>query len=130
VLAFAAITAGGTTANPCGPAGCNTDQTTVTLTPVPTAVPTPEPSADLHGKFLYWEPVSDSRGYAHISITNRSDVPGTAYCYVEVSDSFGDSGWDSLTGEEIAPHYTSRGKVPIDVGQGSWLIDHGEVRDC
>ena len=64
------------------------------------------------------------------SITNSGAETATAKCFIRVQDDFGDFGFDGLVGEEVGPGQTITGRIPISVGTGSFLINHGEVTDC
>ena len=86
--------------------------------------------AHLTGTFLGWEPVDEGHGYARFSITNSGTETATAKCFIRVQDDFGDFGFDGLVGEEVGPGQTITGRIPIGVGTGSFLINHGEVTDC
>lgn len=90
----------------------------------------PEEVKNVTGTFLRWEPVDDARGYAHFSVTNNGDKAVTVTCTISVRNDFGDFGFDSLVGERIAAFDTLSGKIPINVGEGSFLIEEGEVKDC
>ena len=84
----------------------------------------------LSGAFVGWEPVDDANGYADISITNHGTASATAMCKVNVSDDFGDFGFDQLVGEEVGAGQTFTGRIPISVGKGSYLINKGTVTEC
>jgi hypothetical protein len=90
----------------------------------------PSHNANLVGRFIRWEPVDESSGYAYIEVQNRGATSAVAECTVRVSNDFGDFGFDYLVGETIAAGDTLSGRVPIDVGEGSFTINHGEVTDC
>jgi hypothetical protein len=96
----------------------------------PAPATTPAVYRNVTGTFVRWEPVDDKRGYAYIRMTNHGTTTATAECSVHVRNSFGNFGFDSLVGEEIAPGATLTVKLPISVGDGSFLIDEGEVTDC
>jgi hypothetical protein len=87
-------------------------------------------NASLVGRFVSWEPVDDARGYVNFTITNRGSSSATAECRITVTNSFGDFGFDSLVGERIPAGETVRLRMAINVGEGSFLIDEGEVTDC
>ena len=89
-----------------------------------------EPNARITGEFLRWEPVDEENGYAYFSITNHGPEDGVAECTIEVRNDFGDFGFDILVGESIEAGETIRSRIPIDVGEGSFLINEGEVTDC
>ena len=97
---------------------------------VPTPVPAPTAVRNVTGSFVRWEAVDDKRGYAYISVTNHGTETITAVCKVHVRNSFGNFGFDSLVGKEIAPGETISGRLAISVGNGSRLIDQGEVTEC
>jgi hypothetical protein len=97
-------------------------------TPEPTE--TAEPDSRITGTFIRWEPVDDARGYAYFSITNAGPEDGVAKCHIKVSNDFGNFGFDKLVGEPIAVGETIEGRIPLDVGEGSFLINQGEVTDC
>jgi hypothetical protein len=95
------------------------------------AARTPEPATKhLVGTFLRWEPVDDSRGYAYFKITNNGSTTETAKCTIKVENDFGNFGFDYLVGESVPAGDTIRGRIALDVGEGSFLIDRGEVTDC
>lgn len=116
------------------PTAAPTAPPTATPTARPTAVPTPtpvpQPTAVLTGKFVRWEAVDARRGYAYISVTNSGPVAGTAKCTVSVKNDFGNFGFEFLTGVVVQPGETASGRVAIDVGSGSPLINSGTVTDC
>ena len=84
----------------------------------------------LTGKFVDWVPVDEANGYAFFSITNSGTSTETATCTIRVKNDFGNFGFDYLVGEEVGPGQTVTGKLPLRVGEGSFLINHGEVTDC
>jgi hypothetical protein len=86
--------------------------------------------SNCRGTFLTWEPVDDARGYAYFTVTNNGSTTATATCTVTVRNDFGNFGFDILVGETIAPGQTINGKMAISVGEGSFLINQGEVTDC
>jgi hypothetical protein len=92
----------------------------------------PDATAEKHltGRFISWEPVDDSSGYAVFSVTNNGTSRATATCTIKVENDFGDFGFDYLVGEPVDPGETIRGRVALDVGEGSFTINHGEVTDC
>jgi hypothetical protein len=90
----------------------------------------PEPDSRITGTFVRWEPVDDARGYAYFSITNAGPEDGVAKCTIKVSNDFGNFGFDMLVGEPIAVGETIEGRIPLDVGEGSFLINQGEVTNC
>lgn len=96
----------------------------------PTPVPTPRATSPIVGTFLRWEAVDDKRGYAYFKITNNGTAPATAKCSIRVRNDFGNFGFDSLVGEVVQPSQTITGRIPISVGEGSRLINQGEVTDC
>jgi hypothetical protein len=86
--------------------------------------------SDITGRYVGWVPVDAGHGYALISVTNTGDSTETAKCTVEVTDDFGDAGWDVLD-QPIDAGQTFRGRVPLTVqNNGAYKIDHGEVKDC
>lgn len=87
-------------------------------------------SANLVGRFISWEPVDDARGYAYFEIENRGSSSAVAECTIEVSNDFGDFGFDILVGERVGAGDTFTGRIAINVGEGSLLIDSGAVKDC
>jgi len=87
-------------------------------------------SGNISGEFLYWEPVDDKRGYAYFSLTNHGSTSAVATCTVHVSNDFGNFGFDYLVGETVGAGQTVTGKIPINVGEGSLLINKGEVTNC
>ena len=89
-----------------------------------------EPNGNLVGRFIRWEPVDEARGYAYFEITNRGTSTATAECTIEVRNDFGNFGFDILVGERVPAGETISGRIPINVGEGSFLIDEGEVSDC
>ena len=89
-----------------------------------------EETSHLTGEFIRWEPVDDARGYAYFSITNHGTSAEVAECTIEVSNDFGNFGFDILVGENVPAGETISGRIPIDVSEGSFLINHGEVTDC
>jgi hypothetical protein len=92
--------------------------------------PTAEPPSNITGEFLRWEPVDEANGYAYFSITNHGPTDDVAECSVSVSNDFGDFGFDILAGEPVKTGETIEGRMAIDVGEGSFLINEGEVTDC
>ena len=84
----------------------------------------------LTGEFVLWEPVDDAHGYAYFTVTNNGTTTETAECTIKVDNDFGNFGFDYLVGERVGPGETISGKVALDVGEGSFLINHGEVTDC
>lgn len=85
---------------------------------------------NLVGTFVEWVPVDEANGYAHFTIKNNGTTTVTAECTVSVSNDFGNFGFDSLVGEQIAPGETISGRMAISVSEGSFLINEGEVKDC
>lgn len=85
---------------------------------------------NLVGTFGHWEPVDDARGYAYFSVYNGGSKAETAKCTVDVSNDFGNFGFDSLVGENVASGQTLQLKMAISVGSGSRLINKGTVKDC
>lgn len=53
-----------------------------------------------------------------------------AECNVSVSNDFGNFGVDVMTGEYIEPGDTRRFRMLLDVSEGAFLINEGEVTDC
>jgi hypothetical protein len=96
----------------------------------PEPTPKPTPAKHLSGKFIRWEPVDDAHGYAYFSVTNHGNKVAVAECTISVENDFGNFGFDYLVGERIKPGKTLRGRVPLDVGEGSFSINRGEVKDC
>jgi hypothetical protein len=96
-------------------------------TPPPAA---PAAVSHLTGTFLRWEPVDEQNGYAYFSITNNGTTTETATCTISVENDFGDFGFDILVGEPVGPGETISGNIPISVGEGSFLINKGEVTNC
>jgi hypothetical protein len=96
-------------------------------TPPPAA---PAAVSHLTGTFLRWEPVDEQNGYAYFSITNTGTSTETATCTISVENDFGDFGFDILVGEPVGPGETISGNIPISVGEGSFLINKGEVTNC
>lgn len=95
------------------------------------AANTPPPAAKhLTGAFISWEPVDDAHGYAYFSVTNSGTTTVTATCIVSVSNDFGNFGFDGLAGEPVGPGQTINGKIALSVGEGSYSINKGSVRDC
>ena len=101
------------------------------------AAPTSRPATtiapvakQLVGTFVEWVPVDEANGYAYITIKNNGTTTVTAECTVSVRNEFGNFGFDSLVGEEIAPGETFSGRMAISVSEGSFLINEGEVKDC
>ena len=90
----------------------------------------PARSSNLVGRFLRWEPVDESSGYAYFEVENRGSSSATATCSIRVSNDFGDFGFDSLVGERVAAGDTLTGRVALDVGEGSFTINKGTVTDC
>lgn len=90
----------------------------------------PARSSNLVGRFLRWEPVDESSGYAYFEVENRGSSSATATCSIRVSNDFGDFGFDSLVGERVAAGKTLSGRVALDVGEGSFTINEGTVTDC
>lgn len=84
----------------------------------------------LSGTFLSWLPVDEGHGYAYFSIKNDGTTAATAKCMISVKNDFGDFGFDALVGEAVGPGQTIKGRVPLSVGKGSFLINAGEVKDC
>ena len=82
------------------------------------------------GAFVRWAPVDDGHGYAYFTITNHGSSPETAKCFVEVSDDFGDFGFDTLIGASVSPGQTISGNIPLSVGKGAFLMNHSNVKDC
>jgi hypothetical protein len=83
------------------------------------------------GAFVRWEPVDDARGYAYFTITNRSSTTdGSAECTITVSNDFGNFGVDILTGEPVPAGEMISRRIAMDVDEGSFLINQGEVTDC
>jgi hypothetical protein len=89
-----------------------------------------EPNARITGTFVRWEAVDDARGYAYFSITNHGPEDGVAECTIRVRNDFGNFGFDILSGEPIEAGETISGRIPIDVSEGSFLIDEGSVENC
>lgn len=89
-----------------------------------------EPNARITGEFVEWQPVDDARGYAVFTITNHGPDDGVAECTIEVSNDFGNFGFDSLVGEPIEAGETINGRIALDVDEGSFLINEGSVKDC
>jgi hypothetical protein len=85
---------------------------------------------NLTGTFIRWEPVDDARGYAYFSVTNHGSTEALAECTIKVSNDFGNFGFDYLVGEPVGPGETINGRVALDVGEGSFLINEGEVTNC
>jgi hypothetical protein len=98
----------------------------------PASAPGAAPAANRNvtGTFVRWEAVDDKRGYAYFTATNHGTETVTAECKVSVRNDFGNFGFDSLVGEQIAPGETLSGRMSISVGDGSQLINQGEVTDC
>jgi hypothetical protein len=86
--------------------------------------------ANITGTFVDWNPVDDSSGYALFTLHNSGAASGVAKCTISVKDDFGDFGFDSLVGETVEPGQTVSRRLPINVGKGSYKINHGEVKDC
>jgi hypothetical protein len=84
----------------------------------------------LTGEFVRWEPVDEQNGYAYFSITSTGSATEVATRTIRVSNDFGNFGFDSLVGEEVGPGHTISGFIPMSVGEGSFLINEGEVTDC
>lgn len=93
---------------------------------------TPEPTVAKHlsGEFVEWQPVDEKNGYALFTVTNNGSSAATAECTVKVDNDFGNFGFDIMTGETIPAGQTKNYRMPLSVGEGSFLIDHGEVTDC
>jgi hypothetical protein len=87
-------------------------------------------SSNLTGRFIRWEAVDDARGYAYFEVTNRGSQTATAECTIRVRNDFGNSGFDILVGEQVPAGETISGRIALDVGEGSFLIDQGEVTNC
>jgi hypothetical protein len=87
-------------------------------------------SSSLTGRFIRWEPVDEANGYAYISVTNHGSTAGVAECTVTVRNDFGDFGFDYMVGETIGAGETFSGRMAINVGEGSFLINQGDVTDC
>lgn len=92
--------------------------------------PTIEDRSYLVGTFISWEPVDDARGYANFTVTNNGTTTATAECSVSVSNDFGNFGFDKLVGETVPAGETISLRMALDVGEGSALINEGEVTDC
>ncbi len=96
-----------------------------------TTTPTPTPVAkNITGRFIEWQAVDDGHGYALFSVTNHGSHPAKAECTVEVFNDFGSFGVDIMTGESIAAGETRRFRVALSTGEGSFLINDGDVKDC
>lgn len=87
-------------------------------------------NSNLVGRFVSWEPVDDSSGYANFTITNRGSSSATAECSVRVSNDFGDFGFDSMVGERVPAGEAIALRMALDVGEGSFTINDGEITDC
>lgn len=96
----------------------------------PTAAIPADSSANITGTFVAWDPVDDSSGYALFTLHNSGTASGVAKCTISVKDDFGDFGFDSLVGETVELGQRVSGKIPINVGKGSFKMNHGEVKDC
>jgi hypothetical protein len=90
----------------------------------------PSPAKELVGTFIRWEPVDEANGYAYIEVKNNGTTTATAECTVRVGNDFGNFGFDFMVGEEIPPGETFSGRMALSVGEGSFLINEGEVTDC
>lgn len=88
------------------------------------------PARNVTGAFVGWDPDDDVHGYVVFTITNHGSQTETARCSVRVSNDFGNFGFDSLVGETVGPGQTINGRMAISVGEGSALINKGEVSDC
>lgn len=85
---------------------------------------------DVTGRFIRWEPIDSRHGYALISVTNHGDKSAHVTCTVEVSNDFGDFGFDAID-EDIGPGQTTQGRVALVVqNEGALSVIHGEVKDC
>ncbi|MDO8484283.1 MAG: hypothetical protein Q7S35_04995 [Candidatus Limnocylindrales bacterium] len=84
----------------------------------------------LTGSFVRWEPVDEANGYAYFTVTNSGTTTETATCTVRVENDFGNFGFDILVGEPVGPGETISGRLPLSVGEGSFLINQGEVNNC
>ena len=89
-----------------------------------------EPNRNLVGRFIEWEAVDDAHGYAYFEIENTGSSAATAECTIRVSNDFGNFGFDVLVGERVPAGDTISGRIPLDVGEGSFQINKGEVTDC
>jgi hypothetical protein len=96
----------------------------------PTAAIPADSSANITGTSVAWDPVDDSSGYALFTLHNSGTASGVAKCTISVKDDFGDFGFDSLVGETVELGQRVSGKIPINVGKGSFKMNHGEVKDC
>ncbi|HLX34865.1 MAG TPA: hypothetical protein VKR30_06420 [Candidatus Limnocylindrales bacterium] len=85
---------------------------------------------NLTGTFVSWQPVDDGHGYAFFTVTNLGSSPEEPKCTVKVSDDFGDFGFDILVGQSVSPGQTLSGDIPLSVGKGAFLMNHGSVTDC
>jgi hypothetical protein len=100
--------------------------TAVEATPAVTAAP----AKRLVGRFIRWEAVDEKNGYAYFSGTNNRSEKATAECTVSVKNDIGNFGFDIMVGEDVAAGETISGKMALSVGQGSFLINEGEVTNC
>jgi hypothetical protein len=89
-----------------------------------------ETNTNITGRFISWEPVDDARGYASFSVTNHGSAAAEATCTVRVSNDFGNFGFDYMVGETIGAGDTRNFRMALNVDEGSFLINEGEVTDC
>jgi hypothetical protein len=90
---------------------------------------TRQPTLSIDTDPVQWQAVDDRRGYAAYRITNDGTDAVTVRCNVVVENEFGNFGIGSIT-EQLDPGESASGRVPIDVGTGSFLITRGKVTDC
>lgn len=82
------------------------------------------------GTFVGWTAVDSAHGYANITLTNNGDTEATANCTVEVTDDFGDTGFDYLS-ESVPAHQSTTGRIALTVtGNGAMNVTTGTVKDC
>lgn len=92
--------------------------------------PESEPESELVGEFVRWEAVDDARGWAFFTVTNEGGSPAEATCSVSVFNDFGNFGVNIMSGERVGAGATISRRIAIDVDEGAFSVDEGEVTDC
>lgn len=78
-----------------------------------------------------WAAIDSAHGYASFTLTNSGDSTVTATCTVEVSDDFGDIGYDQLAGVPVPAYESVTGRIALTVtGNGAANVNNGTVKDC
>jgi hypothetical protein len=87
-------------------------------------------SASVSGTVDQWLPVDAGHGYALVTFTNDGTDTATVTCTVEVSDDFGDRGWDYID-ITLAPGESQKGRVALTVqSDGAYKVNGGVVKEC